>query len=256
MGAVGVEESAAVGAQHLDGFLRSDRPLARWSASAPSSVCADGVGVQILRNALGHQQQRIDHAGGQEDVEQGARRIDPEVADGRRSGALDAADEGHRHHDADRSRKEVVRRQARHLGEIAHGGFGRVELPVGIGGETGGGVPRQIGTDCRQVLRVPRQHGLEPLDGVRQDQTDGGKAQHGKGVLAPVHLVVGVYAAELVDAAARTGGEPDRARCARLRERASDRCPPADVTASRIRLKRANCNQPLADMSEFLRVKQ
>ena len=28
---------------------------------------------------------------------------------------------------------------------------------------------------------------------------DGGEAQHGEGVLAPVHLLVGVHAAELVD---------------------------------------------------------
>ena len=104
-----------------------------------------GVGVQVLRNSLPDQQQRVDDAGGQQDVEQRARHVDPEVADGGRGGALDAADQRDGHHDAHRRRPEVVRRQAGHLGEIAHGGFGRVELPVGVGGEAGGGVPGQIG---------------------------------------------------------------------------------------------------------------
>ena len=154
VGAVGVEEAAAVGAEHLDGFLRSDGALADGLGLAFEGM-RDGVGVQVLGDALGDQEQRVDDAGGQQDVEQGAGGVDPEVADGRRRGALDAADEGDRHDDADGGGKEVVGGQAGHLGEIAHGRFGRVELPVGVGGETGGGVPGQVGPDGGEVLGVP-----------------------------------------------------------------------------------------------------
>ena len=96
---------------------------------------SDGVSVQILRNAGRDKQQRVNDAGGQKDIEQRPCGVDPEVADGVGSGALDATDERHRHHDAHRRRPEVVRRQPSHLREIAHGGFRRVELPVGVGCE-------------------------------------------------------------------------------------------------------------------------
>jgi len=40
---------------------------------------------------------------------------------------------------------EVMGGEASHLSEIAHGALRRVGLPVGVGGEAGGGVPGQIG---------------------------------------------------------------------------------------------------------------
>ena len=83
-----------------------------------------------------------------------------------RRGALDAANQRDGDHDAHGRRPEVVRRQAGHLGEIAHGGFGRVELPVGVGGEAGGGVPGQVGADAGEMLRIPGQVRLQALDGV------------------------------------------------------------------------------------------
>ena len=63
-------------------------------------------------------------------------------------------------------RPEVVRGQTRHLGEIAHGGFRRIELPVGIGGKAGRGVPRQVGPNVGESLRVPRKEGLQTLNAV------------------------------------------------------------------------------------------
>ena len=92
-----------------------------------------------------------------------------------------------------------MRRQRRHLGQIAHRGFWRVELPVGVGGKAGGGVPRQIGQHRGQRGRVPRQHGLQALDGVCHKHGGGREAEHGKGVLPPVHLGLGIHRAQLVD---------------------------------------------------------
>jgi len=44
-----------------------------------------GIGVQVLRNALANQQQRINQRGGQQHVKQGTRGVHPEVADGARN---------------------------------------------------------------------------------------------------------------------------------------------------------------------------
>jgi hypothetical protein len=74
-----------------------------------------GVGVQVLRHALAHQQQRVDQRGRNQDVEQVRVSVDPEVADGAGGGALDAANQGHGNGDARRGRPEVVRGQAGHL---------------------------------------------------------------------------------------------------------------------------------------------
>ena len=102
--------------------------------------------------------------------------------------------------DARRRRPEVVRREAGHLSQIAHGGLGRIELPVGIGGKAGGGVPCQIGADVGQMLRVPhRQQTLQPLKAVGEQQAYSRETEHGKCILAPVHLLAGVDAGELVN---------------------------------------------------------
>jgi len=120
-------------------------------------VWAWRIGLQVLRNALADQQHGIDDAGGHKHIEEGARHVDPEVTDGAGGGALDAADKGYGHHDAHRRAAEVVIGEANHLGEIAHGGLGRIELPVSVGGEAGGGVPGEIRPHGGKPLRIPGQ---------------------------------------------------------------------------------------------------
>ena len=212
VGAVGVEESAAVGAQHLDGFLRGHGTLTDGlRLSGLLKRMRGRVRAQVLRNSLPDQQQCVDDARGPQHIEQGARHVDPEVADGGGVGALDAADKSYGDHDARRRRPEVVRGEAGHLGEIAHGGLGRVELPVGVGGEAGGSVPGQIGRDGAKVRGVEGQEGLQALEEVGEKQGDRGEAQHGVRVFAPAHFLSCVDGAELVDepfAGAQHGVEP------------------------------------------------
>src|SRR6516164_3797793 len=101
MRAVRVEESTAVGAEHFDAFLRSDRSL-------PDGLCLsrllkrmnDRVTAEVLRNTLANQQQSVDQRSGQQHPEQSARHIDPEVANGGGLCAFDAANECHRYDDA------------------------------------------------------------------------------------------------------------------------------------------------------------
>ena len=105
MGAVGIEKSAAVGAQHLDRFLRSNRPLRNRLvgngihhrfAIRTNHRLAIGSGLldllrfeqfrgvirpEILHDALRNQQQRIDDAGRQQYPESGAGHVDPEISE-------------------------------------------------------------------------------------------------------------------------------------------------------------------------------
>ena len=202
MSAISVEEPAAVGAQHLDGLLRSHRALRNGlHLRRLFERMRGGVGVQILRHALADQQERIDERGRDKDVQEDARGVDPEVNDGGRCGPLDAANQGNGDRDACRGREKVVRGEARHLGEIAHGGLGCIELPVRVRGEADRRIPGQIGADVGQALRVPGQVRLQTLDSVRDHQAHRGEAQHGKGVLAPVHLLRRIHAGKLVDQA-------------------------------------------------------
>ncbi len=46
--------------------------------------------------------------------------------------------------DSHRGGKKIVARQRHHLREIRHRVFAAVALPIGVGGEAGGGVERQI----------------------------------------------------------------------------------------------------------------
>ena len=147
MGAVGVEKSAAVGAQHLDGFLRGDRalrdglvvtvsitglpsgpttgfrrcPHLHLSAARPASPCrrASGSARRPAKPAPAHRRCRI----GSSTQSVAAGHVHPEVADGFFLAARDAANERDGQRDAHRRRSEVVIGQAGHLGEIAHGGF-------------------------------------------------------------------------------------------------------------------------------------
>ena len=105
MRAVGIEESAAVGAQHLDGFLGCDRSLGDHLvgdrvhyrfAIGPHHWFAVGDSLHLLRfdqldcvirfevlhHALRDQEQRIDDTGRQQHPQSGPGKVDPEIADG------------------------------------------------------------------------------------------------------------------------------------------------------------------------------
>ena len=158
-----------------------------------------GVRTEVLRNTLPDQQQCVNHASRHQHIEQRPRHVHPEVADGGGGGPLDPANQRDGDHDARGGGPEVMRRQPHHLGEIAHRGFAGIKLPVGVGGETGGGVESQIRAHCGQVLRVERQVLLQSLNGVCKHHRDCGKAQQRVCVLPPVHLLLGVDDAELVN---------------------------------------------------------
>ena len=98
--------------------------------------------------------QREDDGDGEKDPEGAAGEVDPEVAEGLHLAARDAADEGDGERETNGGGPEVVRGEAEHLGEIAHGGLGCVGLPVGVGGEGDCSVEGEVGSYGGEVLRV------------------------------------------------------------------------------------------------------
>ncbi len=127
------------------------------------------VAVEGLHNALRDQTPAPDERQRQQDVEDAARQIDPEVADRLRRTARKAADQRDQDRHAGRRRDEVLHRQTEHLGQIAHGRFAAVALPVGIAGEADRRVERRIRGHRRgQILRtlVERQPSLQSLQRI------------------------------------------------------------------------------------------
>jgi hypothetical protein len=114
---VGVEEPAAVGAEHLDRDLRGDRADRDGLLGTLKRRRLD-IRAERLRHALPHQEQGSDDTDRYEDIERAARDIDPEIADRPHRCAREAADQRHRKHDTRGPRQEVLVRQAEHLYEV------------------------------------------------------------------------------------------------------------------------------------------
>ena len=154
VGGVGVEEAAAVGAELLDRLLRGDRAHGRASASRPRAWSRSRYGARFWMHALRDEHQREDDARAAAARRRcrGSRSTQklPSVFGPPARPAREAAGERQRDADARRRRDEVVPGQARHLGEVAHRRLAGVRLPVGVGGEAGGGVEGELRLDRRR----------------------------------------------------------------------------------------------------------
>ncbi len=173
-----------------------------WSAPAvESSRVGLYVGPEGLHHALRDEQQRQHERERQQHVERAAGEVDPEVADPVGLGAGEAADQRHQHRHAGRRRDEVLHREPEHLGEVAQGGLAAVGLPVGVGGEADRGVERELGRHRAEARRVERQHALQPLQRVDDEQAEEVEHQHRRGVALPAHVLVGPHAGEAIEEA-------------------------------------------------------
>ena len=91
--------------------------------------------------------------------------------------------------------------QPRHLGEIAHGGFAAVVLPVGVGSKRGSRIKGKIGPYGGKFLRIPRQDLLGALEQIQQQHGNAAEQQHGERVFRPAHLVLFVHQGQAVQEA-------------------------------------------------------
>ena len=169
MRTIGVEETAAVGTQLFDYFLR------RHGAEG-NDLCRAFQGLEVevrrevLHHTLRHQYQRKDHADGQKHIDDRTDHIDPEVAQPLvvllAGLAGQPTRQGQRGAKSHGGRGEVVPGQTRHLGQVAHGGLARVGLPVGVGGEADRRIEGQMLRWWRELLGIEWQHMLEALDEI------------------------------------------------------------------------------------------
>ncbi len=129
-----------------------------------------------------------------------ADQVHPEVAERLRAAARQPAHQRHRQHDAGGGGDELVKGQASHLRQVAHGRLASVVLPVGIGGETGSGVEGQLRLDIAEALRVEERPVplLGTLEEVQQQHAGRAEDQHGDHVARPLLLLLWVDAAESV----------------------------------------------------------
>jgi len=109
------------------------------------------------------------------------------------------AHQGEQHGDAGRRRNEVLHRERQHLGEVAHGAFAGVSLPIGIGDEADRGVERGIGSHRAQAGGVQRQGALRALQGVHRQHAQYVEREHRQGIAFPAHVRGGVDAAQPVN---------------------------------------------------------
>ena len=209
MRGVGVEESAAVGAELLDGFLRGDRPL-RDHLRRAFERRRLRIGSKFWITPCEAKTSAATKRDRQQDVDRRARDVDPEVADGLHLVAREAAHQrdGDRH--AGRRRCEVLHRERRHLHEVAHRRLADIRLPVRVRHEADGRVEREIRRERRralgrlrraEALRIERQPALQPLDQIRERELRDAEREQRARVLRPVLLDVFAYAAQAVDEA-------------------------------------------------------
>jgi hypothetical protein len=190
---VGVVKTAAVGAELLDHFLARDRPAGDGLLTARQSVDDLVVQVEVLDRPTGDQHDRTDDRDRQQDADDTADQIDPEVAQltSAPAGESPHQRDGDRH--ADRGGHEVLHRQSGHLHEMTEGGFPGVVLPVRVGHEADRGVPCQ--RRChrrRRVVQVPRQLVLDQLKYEQEQDAERRERQHASGIGAPGLLGVRV----------------------------------------------------------------
>ena len=189
MRGVGVEEAAAVGAEHLDRDLRGDRADRDGLLGAFQRGCLD-IRPERLRHALPDQEQRVDNADRHQDVERATGDIDPEVADRLHRSARKAADQRDREHDAGRRRQEVLVRQPEHLRQIGERAFAAVVLPVGVGDEAHGRVERQVRRHRGLLGRIEWQPILEAHQEIKNKESANVEKQHGDRVGQPMLFVL------------------------------------------------------------------
>ena len=198
MRGIGVEEAAAIGAEFLDRLLAGDRAYGQRLLGALERRRLDRT-LKRLRHAESDQGERDDDRHRQEHVKRRTGEVDPEIADCRRFGARETAHQRKRHRKAGGGGYEIVHREAEHLRQVAHRRLAAVVLPIGVGDEAHRRVEGEVGGNPAKALRIERQIGLEPLQGVERRKSDHAEGQHRHRVGKPVLLPRRINAGESVE---------------------------------------------------------
>ncbi len=183
--------------------------MASWEATGPCGDLLLGaldrlhrdVGPEVLDDAAGNQEERGEKRDREQNPENRARAVVPEVADALRLLSRDTADHRHRDGDPRGRREEVVEGEPGHLGEVRHRRLAGVALPVGVGREGDRSVPRRVRRDGSEAVRVERQELLQALHRVEDHERGGVDDEHRHRPLDPALVLGGVDSADPVDPA-------------------------------------------------------
>ncbi len=191
---------AAVRPQLLDRDLRCDgtagdrlvRPLQRRRRR---------VRVEGLRHTLRDEQHTEDDREGQQDVDERAIEVAPEVPEAVARAARNAAHHCDQHGHPDRRRDEVLYGEAGHLREVGHRVLAAVELPVGVRDKARGRVDRDVRRDALHVVRVQEEVALQPLDRIEDRREPDAEDEHRLRVRLPVLLLAAAPSQQAQEAA-------------------------------------------------------
>ena len=196
---VDAEITAAVGTQLFDrhdsgrGALRDDLLLAFERR--------DGLfAVERHRGAVDHQQDADQKRQGHQDTGRALDQIDPEVADGLRGLRCQRLhDAGHGGHAA-RCGDELEEHDDEQLRKIGETRLAAVMLQVAVDHERDAGVERQVGGLVGVAVGVERQPALAAEQHHTPEEPEEVDHQQSFEELLPVHILVGIDAAYLVNA--------------------------------------------------------
>ena len=91
--------------------------------------------------------------------------------------------------------------EAEHLGEMTHRRLAAVVLPIGVGDEADRGVEGEIGRHPGELLRIERQHTLQPLQRVERQEADDRERDHRHRIDEPALFAPLVDAGQAIEAA-------------------------------------------------------
>lgn len=114
-------------------------------------------------------------------------------------------DQGEQHRNTHSGGNKVLHCKACHLGQIAHGAFARIGLPVGIGDKTHRRVQSQIPACTYDALRIQGQAPLRHEQQHKCRNAHGTESKHAAKVTLPAHLFRRVDAQDAVQAALAWG---------------------------------------------------
>jgi hypothetical protein len=125
---IGIEEATAIGAQILDDFQCSDRSL-RDDLARAFKRRDNYIMVEVHGNSLPNKQQRSHKRTWQQNPEQAAGKVDPEVSQRCAGFSCQPSYEGNAYGQSRGPGQEILQAKTYHLTEIAHGVFARIGLP-------------------------------------------------------------------------------------------------------------------------------
>ncbi len=153
MRGIGVEETAAIGAQHLDRQLRRHGANGNRLLRAFQRLRRD-IGAERLRYAEPDVNQCQHYAERQQHIKRGADHIHPEITDRLAGGPRKSADQANGDCHAGCGGNEVLHCKTGHLGQVGHGAFATIVLPVGIRDKADRRVKGQLRPHGRHRLRI------------------------------------------------------------------------------------------------------